>query len=264
MPDGGLPLAGQHLRQGGLASTVAAHEPDAVAVTDAEGRLLDQDPGAGTQLDLGRGDHAASTSDGRGWTQAGTAGRVAVKASGQAHHQFTGHHHQWTTTYQSAGHRPTTLEAARELQRGRPARHRTGAARRRRWRARQDRRRHRGDPAAARGGVLRRRPERYHRRRPRVVRDDPGRPERPRAGVPHRRRRERQGRVPRGRHGEQRSGLLGRRAARAGTARSTSWRRRSSTTAARSRPAARRRTRSARSTARPTARSTSTPASSPS
>jgi hypothetical protein len=50
-------LAGQHAQGGGLAGAVAADQPDAVAGLDAQGGAGQQDPGAGTQLQVGGGDH---------------------------------------------------------------------------------------------------------------------------------------------------------------------------------------------------------------
>jgi hypothetical protein len=50
--------AGEHLRQGGLARAVAADQPDPVAGAHPEGRLAEQEPTAGAQLDAGGRDHA--------------------------------------------------------------------------------------------------------------------------------------------------------------------------------------------------------------
>jgi hypothetical protein len=48
-------LAGEHAQGGGLAGAVAADQPDAVAGLDAQGGAGQQDPGAGTQLQVGGG-----------------------------------------------------------------------------------------------------------------------------------------------------------------------------------------------------------------
>jgi hypothetical protein len=50
-------LPGEHAQDGGLAGAVAPDQPDAIARLDAQGRTGQQDPGAGTQLQVGGGDH---------------------------------------------------------------------------------------------------------------------------------------------------------------------------------------------------------------
>ena len=57
----GLPLPGEHPRQGGLASAVAPDQPDPVARPEAERRAPEQEPCAGAQLDVGGSDHGTTS-----------------------------------------------------------------------------------------------------------------------------------------------------------------------------------------------------------
>jgi hypothetical protein len=54
-------LAGKDPRKRRLAGAVAAHETDPVAFGDAERGALEQEPGAGTQLDTGGAEHRNSS-----------------------------------------------------------------------------------------------------------------------------------------------------------------------------------------------------------
>src|SRR5699024_54886 len=70
VPARGPALPGEDLRQGGLAGPVATDAADAVPGGHPEGRVLEEDPGAGTQLDPGGGDH--------GWFSWRVEGRSAA------------------------------------------------------------------------------------------------------------------------------------------------------------------------------------------